>query len=97
MPLTTEPYEIKSRICLLLHKRKSQEWKKNPGTWQISFNHIWQFSSLSDYHCWISCFEKVKQTKELEQTRVRKEKAFKKNNTCAPFSNVTGHAREKGI
>lgn len=29
---------------------------KNPGTWQISFNHIWQFSSLSDYHCWISCF-----------------------------------------
>lgn len=28
MPLTTEPYEIKSRICLLLHKRKSQEWKK---------------------------------------------------------------------
>lgn len=28
MPLTTEPHEIKSRICLLLHKRKSNEWKK---------------------------------------------------------------------
>lgn len=28
MPLTTEPREIKSCICLLLRKRKSHEWKK---------------------------------------------------------------------
>lgn len=60
-PLTIEPHEVKSCICLLLRKRKSHEWKKlvfptQVGTWQISFNHIWQFSSLSDYQCWISCF-----------------------------------------